>query len=117
VPWSEKVAYKFIVDGKWRTTDEAPVEYDPVGNRNNIYYAPTKPASPTIIHELPMVAVVPSSPQPPTKAPAKDKAVLPVVGNGTPVVPTIKQEEPAAPTKETSSDDASPELVEPEASF
>jgi len=115
VPWSEKVAYKFIVDGTWRTTDEAPVEYDPIGNRNNVYYAPTRPTLPTISHELPMVAVVPPSPQPPIKAPTEEKAVLPTVGAGTPVVPTIEQqEEPTVPAKDTSSNDASPELVDPE---
>ena len=35
--------YKFIVDGRWTTIDNAPTEADWRGNVNNIYYAPTKP--------------------------------------------------------------------------
>ncbi|KAF9263670.1 hypothetical protein L218DRAFT_1033965 [Marasmius fiardii PR-910] len=42
VPWNQKVAYKFIVDGEWRVNDREPTEKDPAGNLNNVYVAPEK---------------------------------------------------------------------------
>ncbi|KAG7097233.1 hypothetical protein E1B28_004604 [Marasmius oreades] len=47
VPWNEKVAYKFIVDGEWLVNERAPTERDSAGNLNNIYVAPEKPAEPS----------------------------------------------------------------------
>ncbi|KZT27041.1 carbohydrate-binding module family 48 protein, partial [Neolentinus lepideus HHB14362 ss-1] len=43
VPWSDKVFYKFIVDGKWTTAYDQPTEYDSIGNLNNVYHSPSKP--------------------------------------------------------------------------
>ena len=43
VPWEQRVLYKFIVDGRWSTIDQAPTEVDPAGNVNNVYHAPAKP--------------------------------------------------------------------------
>ncbi|KAH9950081.1 hypothetical protein B0H21DRAFT_706548 [Amylocystis lapponica] len=48
VPWGEKVTYKYIVDGRWTTTDDQPVETDPMGNLNNVYTSPSKPAPPHV---------------------------------------------------------------------
>ncbi|KAF8263858.1 hypothetical protein EI94DRAFT_1500667, partial [Lactarius quietus] len=42
VPWREKMAYKFIVDGRWMTNDAEPTEVDH-GFINNVYTAPPKP--------------------------------------------------------------------------
>jgi Glycogen recognition site of AMP-activated protein kinase len=58
VPWSEKIPYKFIVDGRWTTTDLAPTEVDPAGNMNNVYHAPTKPTNLTKFNESPSVPIV-----------------------------------------------------------
>ncbi|KAJ3029047.1 UNVERIFIED_CONTAM: hypothetical protein HDU68_000260 [Siphonaria sp. JEL0065] len=33
----EKIMYKFIVDGEWKTASEEPTEFDPSGNVNNVY--------------------------------------------------------------------------------
>ncbi|KAL0580788.1 Cruciform DNA binding protein [Marasmius crinis-equi] len=44
VPWNEKVAYKFVVDGQWVVNEREPTEWDNSGNLNNIYVAPEKPA-------------------------------------------------------------------------
>ncbi|TFY80060.1 hypothetical protein EWM64_g3952 [Hericium alpestre] len=44
IPWSDKIAFKFIVDGKWMTSDSAPTEADSSGFINNVYKAPPKPA-------------------------------------------------------------------------
>ncbi|KAI0939092.1 hypothetical protein AcV5_000604 [Taiwanofungus camphoratus] len=44
VPWGEKVPYKYIVDGRWTTTDDQPTEYDSIGNLNNVYRSPARPA-------------------------------------------------------------------------
>ncbi|GJE84747.1 carbohydrate-binding module family 48 protein [Phanerochaete sordida] len=46
VPWGRKVAYKYIVDGRWTTTDDQPTEWDPQGFVNNVYNAPARPAPP-----------------------------------------------------------------------
>ncbi|KZT74568.1 carbohydrate-binding module family 48 protein, partial [Daedalea quercina L-15889] len=43
VPYGAKVAYKYIVDGRWTTADGQPTEFDPVGNVNNVYSAPAAP--------------------------------------------------------------------------
>jgi hypothetical protein len=44
VPWGSKVLYKFIVDGKWMTDSNNPVEKDPAGNLNNVCWTPARPA-------------------------------------------------------------------------
>ncbi|KAI0773827.1 hypothetical protein C8Q74DRAFT_1199823 [Fomes fomentarius] len=43
ISWSDKVSYKYIVDGRWTTTDDQPTELDPVGNLNNVFRAPARP--------------------------------------------------------------------------
>lgn len=45
IPWKDKIAYKFIVDGRWMTNDKEPTEVDH-GFVNNVYTAPQKPPSP-----------------------------------------------------------------------
>ncbi|KAK0191297.1 hypothetical protein F5146DRAFT_594575 [Armillaria mellea] len=47
IPWDEKIAYKFIVDGEWSIAPSQPTETDSSGNVNNIYIAPSKPLPPT----------------------------------------------------------------------
>jgi hypothetical protein len=47
VNWDTKILYKFLVDGRWATADNAPTETDWSGNLNNIYYSPRKPEEPT----------------------------------------------------------------------
>ncbi|KAK0490671.1 hypothetical protein IW261DRAFT_1433403 [Armillaria novae-zelandiae] len=46
IPWDEKIAYKFIVDGEWSIAPSQPTETDSSGNVNNIYIAPSKPLPP-----------------------------------------------------------------------
>ncbi|KDQ64953.1 carbohydrate-binding module family 48 protein, partial [Jaapia argillacea MUCL 33604] len=43
VPWSEKVIYKFVVDGRWVTSGDQPTERDGSGNLNHVYFSPSKP--------------------------------------------------------------------------
>ncbi|KAH0839621.1 Mechanosensitive ion channel-domain-containing protein [Lanmaoa asiatica] len=43
VPWGQKVAYKFIVDGRWQCRDDRPQENDGYGNINNVLRTPEKP--------------------------------------------------------------------------
>jgi len=43
VPWGQKVAYKFIVDGRWGCRDDLPQEDDGHGNMNNVLRTPEKP--------------------------------------------------------------------------
>jgi hypothetical protein len=42
IPWRDKIAYKFIVDGRWVTNDAEPTETDH-GFVNNVYTAPPNP--------------------------------------------------------------------------
>ena len=51
IPWREKIAYKFIVDGRWMTNDTEPTEIDH-GFVNNVYTAPPKPPMPEPQHAL-----------------------------------------------------------------
>lgn len=49
IPYEDKVAYKFIVDGRWAIQDDQPTEADRVGNINNVYTAPRKPPFPAVL--------------------------------------------------------------------
>ncbi|OJT07340.1 hypothetical protein TRAPUB_1806 [Trametes pubescens] len=46
VPWGDIVQYKYIVDGRWTTTDDQATELDPMGNLNNVLRAPARPSTP-----------------------------------------------------------------------
>jgi hypothetical protein len=78
IPWKDKIAYKFIVDGRWMTNDNEPTEIDH-GFVNNVYTAPSKPPMPEPQH-----AVVPPSyhnesevePEHVEKVPHADKPVV-----------------------------------------
>ncbi|KAG1753689.1 uncharacterized protein EDB91DRAFT_1099341 [Suillus paluster] len=60
VPWSEKIPYKFIVDGKWITRDDRPTELDSAGNLNNVLFTPSKPVP--LILEHPSTSTAPKIP-------------------------------------------------------
>ncbi|KLO07489.1 hypothetical protein SCHPADRAFT_894616 [Schizopora paradoxa] len=45
VPWGSKVVYKFRLDGDWIVLEDQPTEIDPIGNVNNMTYAPEKPVT------------------------------------------------------------------------
>jgi hypothetical protein len=51
IPWKDKIAYKFIVDGRWMTNDAEPTEIDH-GFVNNVYTAPPKPPMPEPQHTV-----------------------------------------------------------------
>ena len=76
VPWGTKVEYKFIVDGQWKTSEDAPIERDPSVSHtyvpllskltflcrsgryvNNAYTAPPKPL-PTVSSAISFVTDV-----------------------------------------------------------
>ncbi|GBE79188.1 hypothetical protein SCP_0203850 [Sparassis crispa] len=89
IPWGEKIAYKYIVDGRWTTTDDQPTEIDPMGNLNNVYDSPVRPPPPTV--EVPP-AVLASAPEPAAvpEAPEKTREGA-VTGAVIGVVETAKQ--------------------------
>ncbi|KAI0771495.1 hypothetical protein BD413DRAFT_55404 [Trametes elegans] len=70
IPWGETAQYKYIVDGRWTTTDDQPTELDPIGNLNNVIRAPASPPSPR---------------------PAQAKPAEPTVGKVNGIVETAKQ--------------------------
>lgn len=43
IQWSEKITFKFIVDGNWFVHESLPTETEPGGFVNNVYTAPPKP--------------------------------------------------------------------------
>ncbi|KAI0723443.1 hypothetical protein C8Q76DRAFT_395496 [Earliella scabrosa] len=85
IPWGDKISYKYIVDGRWTTTDDQPTEMDPMGNLNNVFRAPARPAP------EPSPAPAPA-PEPETKAetfPAKVEESTVGAANG--ILETAKQ--------------------------
>ena len=69
--------YKFIVDGRWSTIDQAPTEADWRGNINNIYNAPTKPQEVDTPRYEPPVAQKPKIASVPTPVPVEEKKKAP----------------------------------------
>jgi hypothetical protein len=67
VPWDEKIAYKFIVDGQWMVVEHEPTELDHDCNVNNVYTAPPKPPSSPLEADSP-VLVSPSYTDHPTSS-------------------------------------------------
>lgn len=79
IPWGERVAYKFIVDGRWTTTDTQPTELDPIGNINNVYNSPARPVQPKLSAPVIPVAVpevVPPVSEPPIINPTEGETVI-----------------------------------------
>ncbi|CAL1702106.1 unnamed protein product [Somion occarium] len=70
IPWGRKIAYKYIVDGRWTTTDTQPTELDPIGNINNVYTAPARPEQPKGTTPV----ETPPTKQPTATEPSKKKA-------------------------------------------
>ena len=112
--------YKFIVDGKWSTIDQAPTEPDRAGNINNVYHAPPKPKDATPRYEPPStrepeIASVPA----PKDQPVKDKTLVdkkepspPVEEKVTPSVPKIAPI-PVVPANDTKPIDTPPVTDKP----
>ncbi|KAG8218341.1 Mechanosensitive ion channel-domain-containing protein [Butyriboletus roseoflavus] len=60
VPWGQKVAYKFIVDGLWKCRDDRPQEDDGHGNVNNVLRTPEEPhAVFSAVHDPPARLSIP----------------------------------------------------------
>lgn len=76
LPWGEKVAYKFIVDGYWFCRDDRPMEDDGSGHVNNILYVPQKPLSLLGENASAVEATLPSEPK--GVAPIVPMVVVPV---------------------------------------
>jgi len=104
VPWGRKVAYKYIVDGRWTCTDDQPTELDSIGNLNNVFTSPARPSTPNVVAPLP----TPTQPAGQVNgflATAKDAAVamIEALAPGTAVTPTetpITTEPPKLEVKE-----------------
>ncbi|WVQ85511.1 hypothetical protein IAT38_007676 [Cryptococcus sp. DSM 104549] len=45
LPYGEKQAFKYVVDGEWKVREDEAKEWDAAGNMNNIYTAPAAPAT------------------------------------------------------------------------
>ncbi|KAI0829390.1 hypothetical protein BC628DRAFT_1337367 [Trametes gibbosa] len=64
VPWGDTIQYKYIVDGRWTTTDDQPTELDPMGNLNNVLRAPARSPPPRSVSPSP---ALPSAETPASK--------------------------------------------------
>lgn len=64
LPWGRKIAYKYIVDGRWTTTDDQPTELDSIGNLNNVLNVPSRPPTPRVV----LPALAPIAPEPVPKS-------------------------------------------------
>ncbi|KIY72974.1 carbohydrate-binding module family 48 protein [Cylindrobasidium torrendii FP15055 ss-10] len=81
LPWAEKILYKFVVDGNWVTSPQAPTENDNSGNVNNVYTSPSEPAPPP-----------PPAPEP---VPVPEEAVSQVEDTpAAPVVESVSETQP-----------------------
>ena len=94
IPWRSKIAYKFIVDGRWMTNDAEPTEVDH-GFVNNVYTAPAKPVLPEPEPSAPPSYHSETEVEP---EPAEKVADEPTT-NGTALLPVI-HETPATPPVE-----------------
>jgi len=89
MPWGEKQAFKYVVDGEWKVREDEAKEWDAAGNMNNVYTAP---------HE-PVTKADPPAPAPVAPAPV---APAPVAASGSDVVqPTVTETTPALTHTET----------------
>lgn len=115
LPWGEKIAYKFIVDGYWSCRDDQPMENDGSGNVNNILYVPRKPLPPP--EEILSVPEATRPPEPSGATPVVPMTIVPVndatsgrsvsSGNVLTAEP-ITSEQPSGPSTHTP---AQPEAV------
>ncbi|CCL99164.1 uncharacterized protein FIBRA_01179 [Fibroporia radiculosa] len=134
VPWGQKIAYKFIVDGRWTTADGQPTEFDSNGNLNNIYTSPNCPSQEETKVEASTIrgavaaagtaaggaavamvgAIAPETtsqaPQAPTQSP--EETSLPVVAPAPPD-PSSAEADPAATPKPEAKSEPSPPELEP----
>ncbi|PSS36877.1 hypothetical protein PHLCEN_2v1305 [Hermanssonia centrifuga] len=95
LPWGRKVAYKYIVDGRWATTNGQPTELDPIGNLNNVYNTPARPPTPKAVTPEPQSAGQVNG----VLATAKDTAVAIVES----IAPGTTQTPAESPTSSTDS--------------
>ncbi|GAA5878198.1 hypothetical protein JCM1840_004033 [Sporobolomyces johnsonii] len=49
LPYGQKIAYKYVVDGNWKHNESEPSETDASGNVNNVFTVPEKPELAQII--------------------------------------------------------------------
>ncbi|WVW80384.1 hypothetical protein I302_102365 [Kwoniella bestiolae CBS 10118] len=63
LPWGEKQAFKYVVDGEWKVREDEAKEWDAAGNMNNVYTAPPAPI-PTSSPSEPSSAVAAAAPTP-----------------------------------------------------
>jgi len=75
IPWDEKIAYKFIVDGQWMVVEHEPTELDHDGNVNNVYTAPPKPPSSALETDSPVLVSTHTDPAVSDKATGEPEAV------------------------------------------
>ncbi|RPD61978.1 hypothetical protein L226DRAFT_535355 [Lentinus tigrinus ALCF2SS1-7] len=87
LPWGEKVTYKYIVDGRWTTTDDQATELDPVGNLNNVLRVPARPEP----EPVPAPAAAPETETGTEKTMASPEEAPATVGTVNGIVETAKQ--------------------------
>ncbi|ORY24697.1 hypothetical protein BCR39DRAFT_472124 [Naematelia encephala] len=69
LPWGEKQAFKYVVDGDWKVREDEAKEWDAAGNMNNVYTAPHAPTSNEAESTTTAAAETTTTDVPPTSAP------------------------------------------------
>ncbi|RXK42612.1 hypothetical protein M231_00166 [Tremella mesenterica] len=80
LPWGEKQAFKYVVDGEWKVREDEAKEWDAAGNMNNVYTAPAQSTASLVstapTSEPPAVPPKTVSDTAPTSAPTTQPADL-----------------------------------------
>lgn len=127
IPWNGRIAYKFIVDGKWKLLEGQPTEPDRDGNVNNIYTAPPPPFLPPGVSDvIPTVTkhsentstgvtgTTADLPRPEPTAPSLDDTMATIPnGKDAPALTVVPNPEPAvAPPAATTTTDIAGDVPE-----
>ncbi|WVF70678.1 hypothetical protein IAT40_005471 [Kwoniella sp. CBS 6097] len=96
LPWGEKQAFKYVVDGDWKVREDEAKEWDAAGNMNNVYTAPPAPISTSTGQSSTGAAAAGASPASASTS-GPSPTVVPVPAANTSMEPT-KFESESTPT-------------------
>nr|XP_019001922.1 uncharacterized protein I203_05633 [Kwoniella mangroviensis CBS 8507]OCF65383.1 hypothetical protein I203_05633 [Kwoniella mangroviensis CBS 8507] len=112
LPWGEKQAFKYVVDGEWKVREDEAKEWDAAGNMNNVYTAPPAPISTSEPSSSAVAAAaptpVPASSEKTALPTEHDKPSSPTTTNGELSTGPVPAAVPAPSTKKSLDDTPAP---------
>ncbi|WWC96721.1 hypothetical protein V866_003593 [Kwoniella sp. B9012] len=112
LPWGEKQAFKYVVDGEWKVREDEAKEWDAAGNMNNVYTAPPAPISTSEPSSSAVAAAAPTPAPASSERTAKptehDKPSSPTTTNGELSTGPVPAAVPAPSTKKSLDDTPAP---------